>query len=233
MCRGGKSEEMSCANPELRGELERRGLWRDFMRLRDDAKARGLSPAEARKSAVEKVAPDLAGMVSVAPGRPKRGASEGKAERQAKVRELRERERERKAEAAKEAEAGSGGVKSVSTRKAAPRYEDFAGKKAGWGETVDWVVAALGFDDADVDLGTAPDAKAISYYRACRDSPSFKQDFMIRIGAARLPKKIEEDGKGGEESFDGQGEYDLAGAIAGSAGGSGDWDGSGGEAVER
>lgn len=224
---------MSCANPELRGELERRGLWRDFMRLRDDAKAGGMSPAEARKSAVEAVAPDLAGMVSVAPGRPKRGASEGKAERQAKVKEL--RERERKAEAAKEAEADQEprAGKSVSTRKSAPRYEDFAGKKAGWGETVDWVVAALGFDEADVDLGTAPDAKAISYYRACRESPSFKQDFMIRIGAARLPKKIEEDGKGGEESFDGQGEYDLAGAIAGSAGGSGDWDGSGGEAVER
>lgn len=233
MCLGGKSEEMSCANPELRGELERRGLWRDFMRLRDDAKARGLSPAEARKAAVEAVAPDLAGMVSVAPGRPKRGASEGKAERQAKVREL--RERERKAEAAKEAEAEADpeprAGKSVPARKSAPRYEDFAGKKAGWGETVDWVVAALGFDEADVDLGTAPDAKAISYYRACRESPSFKQDFMIRIGAARLPKKIEEDGKGGEESFDGQGEYDLAGAIAGAAGG--DWDGSGGEAVER
>ena len=211
--------------------MERRGLWRDFMRLRDDAKARGLSPAEARKAAVEAVAPDLAGMVSVAPGRPKRGASEGKAERQAKVREL--RERERKAEAAKEAEAEAEprAGKSVPARKPSPRYEDFAGKKAGWGETVDWVVAALGFDEADVDLGTAPDAKAISYYRACRESPSFKQDFMIRIGAARLPKKIEEDGKGGEESFDGQGEYDLAGAIAGAAGG--DWDGSGGEAVER
>lgn len=222
---------MSCASPELRGELERRGLWRDFMRLRDDAKANGMSPAEARKSAVEQVAPDLAGMVSVAPGRPKKGASEGKAERQAKVKELRKREAEKNA--AKESEADSGGVKSVSTRKAAPRYADFAGRKAGWGETVDWVVAALGFDEADVDLGTAPDAKAISYYRACRESPSFKQDFMIRIGAARLPKKIEEDGKGGEESFDGQGEYDLAGAIAGSVGGSGDWDGSGGEAVER
>ena len=227
MCRGGKSEEMSCANPELRGELERRGLWRDFMRLRDDAKAKGMSPAEARKSAVEQVAPDLAGMVPVAPGHPKRGASEGKAERQAKVRELRKAEAERKADP----EPCVG--KSVPARKAAPRYEDFAGKKAGWGETVDWVVAALGFEESDVDLGTAPDAKAISYYRACRESPSFKQDFMIRIGAARLPKKIEEDGGGPGDAFDGQGEYDLAGAIAGSAGGSGDWDGSGGEAVER
>ena len=231
MCRGGMSGGMSCANPELRGELERRGLWRDFMRLRDDAKARGVSPAAARKAAVEAVAPDLAGMVSVAPGRPKRGASEGKAERQAKVLELRKRDAEKaeKAEAGKEA--GAEGAEPVPARKRAPRYEDFVGKRAGWGETVDWVVAALGFDEADVDLGTAPDAKAISYYRACRESPSFKQDFMIRIGAARLPKKIEEDGKGGEESFDGQGEYDLAGAIAGAAGG--DWDGSGGEAVER
>lgn len=227
---------MSCANPELRGELERRGLWRDFMRLRDEAKAGGCGPAEARMRAVREVAPDLAGMVSLKGGRPKRGAPEGREARIAKVAEIREAERAEKGKAEKgNADAGkaSGGSSPSAASPSSgrnPTWSEFSGRSAGWGESIDWVVAALGFDEGEVDLRSAPDAKAVSYYRACLASPAFRQDFMIRLGAARLPKKVDEDGRAGG-GFDGEGEYDLAGAIA--SGGSGEWDGSGGEDVGR
>ena len=97
----------------------------------------------------------------------------------------------------------------------------FAGKTCTMSEAVKWVLAHLMtkvITNAQVQemQEECPSAMAWTYLAMCRTDASFRGDFMLKVGTMLLPKKVEEENHGDDEShFDGKAEYDILARLGG------------------
>lgn len=209
---------------ELKNELMSRGIWSDFVRVREDIE-RGGGYATSRlrtMAALEKLAPDLVERVrprgrpprGVAPSNPpstkkplgevapKNAAVEPAPELRgappsppASLADVRREGRERKMGVAADASAVRARVaKSM-----------FAGKTCSISTAFMWAYSNLCFEDASPE--DAPSAVAWQMYCDMKTSPSLKAD-MLKSGLGAAMRKAEaEDETNGR--FDGEGEYDV------------------------
>lgn len=192
---------MGNVRPALKDELTRREKWREFCHARDEYKREsGCTPLEARTEALKKLGLDdllpLVSDTSKRGGRPSKRIAEAKAKIEAK-------EVEKTVEVAP--------VSDKALKDAI--LKDLMKRKAPWGEVIDWVVANAYMPEENIDYWSCPDMKAYTYLQACRGSALFLSDFLLKMGQARMPKKVEEVEKNDGDNFDGKEEYDLLGVI--------------------
>lgn len=214
---------------ELKQELMSRGIWADFVRVREDIEAAGeYSTSRLRTmAALERLAPDL--VDSVRPrGRPPsnppsakkpkkevppenaagepapeiRGTPPSQPSSLADVRRH-NREQEMKWQL-------HGVDKEPSAVRVRVSKSTFAGKTCSISAAFMWAYSNLCFEDASPE--DAPSAVAWQMYCDMMTSPSLKAD-MLKSGLGAAMRKAEaEDETNGR--FDGEGEYDLVSKIA-------------------
>ena len=218
---------MTATNPEIKSALMSRGIWPDFVRLREDEKlAHGGTSRTQTIAALEKIAPDLVDLVRPR-GRPRgnppsnplkaengapaenaaaepapefsSGDSKPKTPSKASLADVKR--------SAKDARMGGGGAPGATGR--APRSA-FANKSCSNMTSLLWAVESLAFDGVVAE--DAPSALEWSLYSLMMESPSSKAE-IVKVTAAKIAQKAsleEEDGGG----FDGEGEYDVLSTIA-------------------
>lgn len=218
---------MAGVNPDVKAALIASGRWGDFVRAKTDFEASGMAACDARRSALERVAPEIA--AGLPKGRRGRPTKERKEAVERACGRFVEESSAGLTPPASAASAGSEGdlrpsvgvvERGAGFPAAAPDRSfpaisraDFDGRTCSMREAVTWVLSNLCFDPATVDRSQAPSALAVTYYDACVSSPGFKADFMLKVGPMLLPKKFEEEKAGGE--WEGKEEYDLLASFRG------------------
>ena len=215
---------MTATNEKIKQELMSRGIWPDFVRLREDAKLRdGGTSRTQTVAALEQCAPDLLELVRPR-GRPRGNPPSNplKAENSPPPENaavepapefpscaskptppskppLADVKR-----SAKDARMGGGGAPVRAPRSA------FDNKSCSNMASLLWAVESLAFDGVAAE--DAPSALAWSLYSLMMESPSSKAE-IVKVTAAKIAQKaaVDEDFGG---QFDGEGEYDMAVAIA-------------------
>lgn len=218
---------MTATNPEIKSALMSRGIWPDFVRLREDEKlANGGTSRSQTLAALRQIAPDLVDLVRPR-GRPrgnppsnplpaekpkeevlpKNAVGEPTPELSQSSADARRSEKDTfiAAEQFKRREYG--------VRDRVPK-EMFAGRTCSISTAFMWAYSNLCF--ADASPTDAPSAVAWQMYVDMMTSPSLKAD-MLKSGLGAAMRKAEaEDETNGR--FDGEGEYDVLAAIAGGGG---------------
>lgn len=207
---------------ELKQELMSRGIWADFVRVREDIEAGGEYKTSRLRTmaALERLAPDL--VDSVRPrGRPKKthpsnpeGATPPSPpspppSQPSSLADVRRDNREQKMKWQL-----YGVDKEPSAVRVRVSKSTFAGKTCSISAAFMWAYSNLCFEDASPE--DAPSAVAWQMYCDMVTSPSLKADMLKSgLGAAMRKAEAEDDPNG---RFDGEGEYDVLATIAGGGG---------------
>lgn len=223
---------MTATNPEIKSALMSRGIWPDFVRLREDEKlAHGGTSRSQTIAALEKIAPDLVDLVRPR-GRPRGNPPSNplKAENGAPAENaaaepapelppssLADAKRSKK-DANRVAEELKWQLHGVDLEpkgvRARVSKEMFANKSCSISVAFMWAYSNLCFSDASPE--DAPSAVAWQMYVDMMTSPSLKAD-MLKSGLGAAMRKAEAEGEVNGK-FDGEGEYDLLAAIANGGG---------------
>ena len=184
---------------EIKRELMSRGIWPDFVRLREDMRREDSKKTCAERTAavLEKIAPDLVDRVRTR-GRPPKKSAEKPAP------DLGEEMRWQKHGVNKEPPA----VRTLVSKSV------FDGKSCNISTAFMWAYSSLCIKDVSPE--DAPSAVAWQMYVDMVTSPSLKAD-MLKSGLGAAMRKAENE-DGGIGRFDGEGEYDLLAAIANGGG---------------
>lgn len=222
---------MTATNPEIKSALMSRGIWPDFVRLREDEKlAHGGTSRSQTIAALEKIAPDLVDLVRPR-GRPRGrppsppssqdGAPAGNAAAEPAPElppsSLADAKRSKK-DANRVAEGLKWQLHGVDSEpkgvRARVSKEMFANKSCSISVAFMWAYSNLCFSNASPE--DAPSAVAWQMYVDMLTSPSLKAD-MLKSGLGAAMRKAEAEGEVNGK-FDGEGEYDLLAAIANGGG---------------
>jgi hypothetical protein len=222
---------MTATNPEIKSALMSRGIWPDFVRLREDEKlAHGGTSRTQTIAALEKIAPDLVDLVRPR-GRPRGNppsppsSQEGAPAENATAEpapelppsSLADAKRSKK-DANRVAEELRWQLHGVDSEpkgvRARVSKEMFANKSCSISVAFMWAYSNLCFSDASPE--DAPSAVAWQMYVDMMTSPSLKAD-MLKSGLGAAMRKAEAEGEVNGK-FDGEGEYDLLAAIANGGG---------------
>jgi len=223
---------MTATNPKIKSALMSRGIWPDFVRLREDEKlAHGGTSRSQTIAALEKIAPDLVDLVRPR-GRPRGNppsnplkAEDGAPPKNAAAEPAPElppvsladakrlkKDTNRVAEGLKwQLHGVDSEPKGVRARVS---KEMFANKSCSISVAFMWAYSNLCFLDASPE--DAPSAVAWQMYVDMMTSPSLKAD-MLKSGLGAAMRKAEAEGEVNGK-FDGEGEYDLLAAIANGGG---------------
>ena len=228
---------MTATNPEIKSALMSRGIWPDFVRLREDAKlAHGGTSRTQTIVALKQIAPDLVELVRPR-GRPpsppssqkcpppenaaeepapefSSGDSKQKTPSKSSLADSKRSAKEAR-RVAEDLKWQTHGVDSEprDVRARVPK-EMFAGKTCTISAAFMWAYSNLCFKDASPE--DAPSAVAWQMYVDMLTSPSLKAD-MLKSGLGAAMRKAETEGEVNGK-FDGEGEYDLLAAIANGGG---------------
>lgn len=179
---------MAKVRTEHKETLLAMGKWPEFVLHRDELKAGGVSSMEANRLAVLKFLGEAAALTASEDriGRVSRKA----VEKPLKARDSGERKRD-------------SSLFSIEVAGVPPASEgeiplkSFGGKEASGSEIVLWVIRNL--EVAEVKESDCPDPAAWAYLRQCKESPLFKQNFMLQVGLKSL-LRIEGEGDGVDAS---------------------------------
>lgn len=219
ICVWKERKAMTATNPKIKAELMSRGIWADFVRLREDEKrSHGGTSRTQTVAALEQLAPDLVELVrprgrprGAAPSNPLNAENGAPPENTAAepAPELPQSPADNKRSEKDEFIAAEVRMRRYGVKDRVPK-EMFAGKTCTISAAFMWAYSNLCFKDASPE--DAPSAVAWQMYVDMMTSPSLKAD-MLKSGLGAAMRKAETEGEVNGK-FDGEGEYDILAAIA-------------------